>query len=120
MEGVDRIWYKPKLRCCRPRLVGCRQGERSITAFYNEIQSLSNQLAMVGDLSGSSRDKVMYFIDGLRDEFQSFVDAIISEQTLRLLEGGETILPIFLQQRLIQLTEAVHFPEGLKALLIKI
>lgn len=34
---------------------------------------------MVGDLSGSSRDKVMYFIDGLRDEFKSFVDA--EEQT---------------------------------------
>lgn len=38
---------------------------RSISAFYNAIKTACDQLGMIGDFI-SSRDRLMYFTDGLR------------------------------------------------------
>lgn len=60
-----------------------KQGEKSIIAFHNDIKSACDQLAMIGD-TVSPRDKVMYFIDGLREEFQGLVESISVQVPTRL------------------------------------
>lgn len=81
-------------------LMTLKQGDKLISVYYNEVKNLYDQLALIGD-NVSAKDRVIYFIQGLRDEYLPLVDSMSFMQSL---PSFEAILPSFLQheQNLIQ------------------
>lgn len=66
---------------------------RSISAFYNAIKTACDQLGMIGDFL-SSRDRLMYFTDGLRSEYRPLGQNLFMQSQL---PNFDSILPLFLQ-----------------------
>lgn len=70
-----------------------KQGDKSISDFYNAVKTACDQLNMVGE-EVSSRDRVMYFTDGVWCEFRVLVRVLFIQPDL---SSFDAILPLFFQ-----------------------